>query len=150
MLATVCDKNSHTNIEQRFLLGTLASRDEETTPSLRYLLNTSDFCGLEPLKKAVKLVNEHHVGQRIAARLCDVTHKSLHCALDASKKGCPLGQVGRPKLLNPEQELALVTILEEANDNRKGLTFGQFQNVVCTYIIYSSQFTTTYAPISKH
>ena len=104
---------------------------KQDTTSLQHLLTTIEFCSLEPLERALKLMKDHGVGRRTATKVCGVSEKSIRCVLDAKAKGRPIGVIGRSKLLNPIQEQELVDALVEADQNKKECTFEQFQDKVC-------------------
>jgi hypothetical protein len=101
---------------------------------------------LEPLEKAVKLVKDYNVGQRLAAEVCGVGRKAVRCALDAVKKGRPVGVVGRPRIFAMKEEGELVDAIDQAELKQKGLTFKQFQEKVCYLHIVFHGFPDTKVP----
>lgn len=68
---------------------------------VRHLLSSSEFCCLgSGVEKVVKLVQEYHMSQRAAAKICCYSQSSIQRRLVAIKKGRQYGISGRPKLLS--------------------------------------------------
>jgi transposase len=115
--------------------------------SVQRLINTIEFRGLNSLKKAVKLVQEHEISQRQAATVCKVKRRAVQRALKASKEGRDIGVPGRPKLFTREEEEELIEIVDKAELEQKPLTFKQLQEKVNHNLFSSITFYHTFTHI---
>jgi transposase len=94
------------------------------------LLATASLRTLDPLEKAVSLVENHGVSKSSAAKHCGVSRRALDRAFTAKQAGRKPGVRGRPKILTEEEEKQLVTWVEEAADRQTPVRVKTFQDKV--------------------
>ena len=103
------------------------------SPNTHPILATSPYRLLKPHEKAVKLVNDGVLSQRLAAQATGISRGAVQKALQAHTDGRPLGVNGRPSSLNPTGVSLLYDGLEERLTRRQEITFKTVQSEVIVF-----------------
>ena len=98
--------------------------------SLSRISRTSDYRGLSPVEKGLKLMEEEEVSLRQAAETVGITISMLQRAQRALAEGRDVGKHGRPRILNTKEERMLVEAVVEAEIIGKALTHKRLREVV--------------------
>ncbi len=93
---------------------------EEKRKYLSKLLICTDYRGLAPIEKALKLVSNEKCGTTLAAEVCCVSRSALMRDSEATKHGRKIGANGRPTLIDASENDTLISTVNEnlANSER--------------------------------
>ena len=94
------------------------------------LLASSAYRSLPEVERAMKLVNDEGLSQNKASMYSRVERTKLRRAIKAQKAGRPVGQVGRPRILNDNMEELLKDKINDALNNGETITSARFRDLV--------------------
>lgn len=108
------------------------------------ITRTSAYRGLSKVDKAVKLVEEEQCSLPEASNATGVPVTTIWRAKKAKAEKRTVGVPGRPLLLGIDGENCLVVAIQEADEQRKQLTYAKLRERVCILSAFFFCFFTIY------